>query len=70
MMDKEYCIEPEMPYCPACEFGYVDTSNCETYEDMCEYAPWVCLCTKEKYDEYMRNHKGEQNDKEKGNRVD
>ena len=56
MGDEEYCIEPEMPYCPMCPFGGVDTSNCETREDA-QDAPWYCNCTKEKYEKYMKEHK-------------
>lgn len=32
-MPEKYCIMPECPYCPACQFFYQDTSGCETYED-------------------------------------
>lgn len=51
-MPEQYCIMPEMPYCPACPFGYIeqplyDNANCE----------WHCLCTKEKYEKYMSKHK-------------
>lgn len=51
-METEYCITPEMPYCPFCEFFYHDTSDCETYEDA-QNATWYCTCTKERYDKYM-----------------
>lgn len=51
-MPTEYCIMPEMPYCPCCPFHHMDTSNCETYEDL-DDVDWECLCTKEKYEKYM-----------------
>lgn len=50
---EEYCIMPEMPYCPACPFGGIDTSNCETRADA-QDAPWTCHCTKGLYEKYMQ----------------
>jgi hypothetical protein len=52
----KYCIMPEMPYCPSCNFGGSDTSNCETYEDA-QDARWYCTCTKEAYDKFMVAYK-------------
>lgn len=42
------CIMPEMPYCPACGFGYI-TSSEDVTDAMCN---WICLCTDEDYTEY------------------
>lgn len=36
------CIMPEMPYCPACKYGYIrmdENSDTDT--------EWVCNCTDE-----------------------
>lgn len=46
-MEKEYCVMPEMPYCPGCKYGYTSyPSDVETYADTegssCE---WVCTRT-------------------------
>lgn len=54
-VNLEYCIMTEMPYCPVCQFGGIDTSDCETREDA-DNAPWYCSCTKEKYDKYVAEH--------------
>lgn len=43
------CIMPEMPYCPACQFGYIERTP-DMPDDTCI---WVCLCTEEKYREFM-----------------
>lgn len=56
-MKEKYCIWPEMPYCPSCPYGGIDTSSAETYDDLYDNAPWYCTLTKEKYDEYLE--KGE-----------
>lgn len=43
------CIMPEQPYCPACEFGRIVQT-----EDMPDTdCSWECMCTQEKYDEYL-----------------
>lgn len=36
------CIMPEMPYCPACKFGYI-----HYYENNDTDTEWVCTCTDE-----------------------
>lgn len=43
------CVMPEMPYCPACDFGHIvypaDTESIwDTYGGECE---WVCTCTED-----------------------
>ena len=53
-MNQEYCIYPEFPDCEHCEFFHKDTTDCETYEDARD-AEWYCLCTKERYEEYINN---------------
>lgn len=43
------CIMPEQPYCPACEFGRIVQT-----EDMPDTdCSWECICTQEKYCEYL-----------------
>lgn len=47
------CIMPEMPYCPACEFGYIASSE-DVDDTMCN---WICLCTEEDYTEWLNKTK-------------
>lgn len=45
------CIMSEQPYCPACEFGHIVQT-----EDMPDTdCAWECMCTQEKYYEYLRS---------------
>lgn len=37
------CIMPEMPYCPACEYGHITASENNPDTD----CNWECLCTDE-----------------------
>lgn len=36
------CIMPEMPYCPACKYGYISYSEQSDTD-----SEWICLCTDE-----------------------
>lgn len=40
MENKESCIMPECPYCPACMFGVTEASDPDGDED---YGLWYCL---------------------------
>lgn len=60
----KYCIWPECPYCPTCPFGYeyISDEEAEFYrvDGECN-TEWICNITKEKYEQYMKEHK-EDND--------
>ena len=45
------CIMPEMPYCPACQFGHIIYTTREALESDCT---WECLCTDERYQAYQK----------------
>lgn len=55
------CIMPEMPYCPACEFGRVSYPEwVETYEDtQGAECNWECLCTEDRYEQYLAERENE-----------
>ena len=58
-MDKvsqNYCIMPEQPYCPCCDFGLM----LHSFEDSDEFCEWVCLLTEEKYKAYMKEKENAQ----------
>lgn len=46
------CIMPEMPYCPACQFGHiVPLEDGEACPDMLGgNCHWTCLCTEGDYE--------------------
>lgn len=48
------CIIPEMPYCPACEFGRVTyPAGVDTYVDVLGgECNWECDCTEDAYKKY------------------
>lgn len=57
---SDFCIWPEMPYCPDCPFGGMDYSDCETRDDIYFYARWRdCSCTKESLERYLAEHGGD-----------
>ena len=50
MNDTKYCVYPECPYCPHCEFGYIE------YEVDCwgfptDFFEVTCFCTKSDVEE-------------------
>lgn len=47
------CIMPEMPYCPAYQFGQI---SCPDWAEICDQiheCNWECLCTDKAYEQYM-----------------
>lgn len=46
------CIMPEMPYCPACDYGYIISDE---NDDTC--CKWCCLLTEEEYEKYAKKTK-------------
>lgn len=64
MEAEKYCIWPECPYCPTCPFGYeyISDEEAEFYrvDGECN-TEWICNITKEKYEQYIKEHK-EDND--------
>jgi hypothetical protein len=47
-IETESCIMPEMPYCPACQYGYVSFYN-DDFEGIenIQFTKWCC-CLREK----------------------
>lgn len=43
------CIMPEMPYCPACKFGFIARTN-DMPDTDCN---WICLCTQADYTKHL-----------------
>lgn len=50
------CIMPEMPYCPACQFGrIIYPDDCETMREALESdCTWECLCTDKQYQAWLQ----------------
>lgn len=53
------CIMPEMPYCPACQFGHiVPLEDGEACTDMLGgNCHWTCLCTEGDYEKWAQSQK-------------
>ena len=43
------CVMPEMPYCPACEYGYI-----EHFEEDDARTEWHCLKTEDKSNDELK----------------